>query len=600
MEGNALTPILLKKGIVVDGSGAKPYQADVLLTGGRIAQIGQGLHAPEALCVDAAGKWVTPGFIHMHSHADCSAPMYPNMESTLGQGITTEFAGHCGLGIAPVRDNWLYMFPEKRAFTKVMPEPIGGINPYHFYTVPTALLRPAFAQAYGEELDWESYGEYIAHLRKYGIGANMALVAGQANIRLQAMGLDFKRGATDAEIAAMEESLTEAMDGGALGLSLGLDYQPGLYASHEELVRLMRLVAARDGIVTAHVRSRSHPSYEKEITYRDGLVEFLALGLETGAHIHVSHIQNCFDVSPENDALLRAGAEQTLALVDEYRKRGAYVTWDVIPTHAFGPFHYPMAASMFQPYVEQCGGVEAFARQLTIGNYRDVVENEIRVGNHASRGVFTAFNPKVNPAWDTARRFTKAADTSLVGKTIREAANGKDSLTFLLDLLSQDPTACVIPLGRRPEHTPDRDAFAAQAEASIGLDTWTFNYNAHLNSDEMPLECGSPSTYSGMTVFLKEQWNRPAEETIRKLTGNAATCIGLRDRGLLREGYSADVLVIDPLRFSPEECLADPRRGAQGLDYVIVNGEIAVQDGAHTHVRSGRIISQGIGVQHEI
>lgn len=94
-----------------------------------------------ARVMDAAGKLITPGFINMHSHSDCSAAMYPNMESTLGQDITTEFAGHCGLGVAPVQDNWLYMFPEKRAFTKVMPEPPGGINPYNAYLVPTQRLQ---------------------------------------------------------------------------------------------------------------------------------------------------------------------------------------------------------------------------------------------------------------------------------------------------------------------------------------------------------------------------------------------------------------------------------------------------------------------------
>ena len=263
---------LIRGGTVVDGTGSPPFQADVCIRDGVIDAVGPDLSAPEgAQVMDAAGKLITPGFINMHSHSDCSAAMYPNMESTLGQGITTEFAGHCGLGVAPVQHSWLYMFPEKKAFTKVMPEPPGGINPYNAYLVPTQRLREPFAQTYGQELDWTTYGQFLEHLRRVGLGANLAVVAGQAQIRLQAMGTDYHRDATETEIAAMEDALSEAMDGGALGLSLGLDYEPGLFAGREELLRLMKLVAARGGIVTAHTRSRSHPYYGHAQSFLDGL-----------------------------------------------------------------------------------------------------------------------------------------------------------------------------------------------------------------------------------------------------------------------------------------------------------------------------------------
>ena len=226
---------LIRGGTVVDGTGSPPFQADVCIRDGVIDAVGPDLSAPEgAQVMDAAGKLITPGFINMHSHSDCSAAMYPNMESTLGQGITTEFAGHCGLGVAPVQHSWLYMFPEKKAFTKVMPEPPGGINPYNAYLVPTQRLREPFAQTYGQELDWTTYGQFLEHLRRVGLGANLAVVAGQAQIRLQAMGTDYHRDATETEIAAMEGALSEAMDGGALGLSLGLDYEPGLFAGRDE------------------------------------------------------------------------------------------------------------------------------------------------------------------------------------------------------------------------------------------------------------------------------------------------------------------------------------------------------------------------------
>ena len=586
--------LLIRGGTVVDGTGAAPRPADILVRGGAIEAVAPGLSAPAgAAVIDAAGKLVTPGFINMHAHSDCSAAMYPNMESTLGQGITTEFAGHCGLGVAPVQQNWLYMFPEKRAFTRVMPEPPGGINPYNAYIVPTERLRAPFAAVYGQPLDWTTYGEFLDHLRRTGLGANLAVVAGQAQIRLQAMGPDYRRDASEAEISAMEDMLSEAMDNGALGLSLGLDYEPGLFAGREELLRLMRLVAARGGIVTAHTRSRSHPYYGGHpANFLEGLREFLQLGRESGARIHVSHIQCGYKVSPENDALTRAAVAATLQEVEQARQDGVSVTWDVIPKYAYGPFHYPMAASLFQPYVEQCGGCRAFSETLAVPDFRRRVAEEIRSGRHPSQGVFTRFDPKKDPDWDTRYKFTRTVRDGCVGRTIREAAGSGDSLDFLLDVLTEDPYAAVIPLGRRPEHTPDRDAYVACPEATIGLDTWTLDYDAALSEGDMPLECGSPATYEGMTVFLETERGKgvPVEETVRKLTGNAARALGLTDRGFVAPGQAADLLVLDWDRFSPLENLADPRHGPQGLDFVLVAGAVAVDHGVHTHVRTGTVL----------
>ena len=587
--------LLIRGGLVADGTGAPAFPADVLVREDRIAAVGPGLPGENAQVIEAAGKLVTPGFINMHSHADCSAAMYPNMESTLGQGITTDFAGHCGLGVAPVNPWWLYMFPEKRAFTRVMPEPVGGINPYDAYIIPTDALRAPFEEVYGEKLDWSSWGEFRAHLDRVGTGANFALVLGQAPLRLQAMGLDYRRPATKEEIAAMTAVLEEVMDAGALGLGLGLDYEPGLFASREELVALMTVVARRGGIVTAHTRSRSHSYYGHTQNFLDGLKEFLALGLETGARVHVSHIQNAFPVTPEDDAMGRAGALRTLEVVEEYRQKGVRATWDVIPKYAFGPFHYPMAASMFEPYVSACGGCAGFSQMLTVGSYRSHLSEEIRNGGHPSKGIFTRFNPKADPDWDTRQRFTRCADTSVVGLTIREAADGGDSLEKLLDLLTLDPYTAVISLGRQPDHTPDRDGFVSSPEATIGLDTWTFDYAARLTEGDAPLECGSPATYHGMARFFAQQraLGVPVEETVKKLTGNPAAILGLSDRGLIRNGYAADLLVLDQAAFDAPampDALADPRQGCPGLDAVVVNGALAVDRGLHTHVRSGRVL----------
>ena len=188
------------------------------------------------------------------------------------------------------------------------------------------ILSPHSVCNYGQGLDWTTYGQFLDHLRRVGLGANLAVVAGQAQIRLQAMGAGYRRDATEQEIAAMEDALSEAMDGGALGLSLGLDYEPGLFAGREELLRLMKLVAARGGIVTAHTRSRSLPYYGHSQDFLDGLREFLDLGRESGARIHVSHIQSGYTVTPALDGLIRSAVSETLKELDRARQAGVNVT----------------------------------------------------------------------------------------------------------------------------------------------------------------------------------------------------------------------------------------------------------------------------------
>ncbi|MDR2157446.1 MAG: amidohydrolase family protein [Clostridiales Family XIII bacterium] len=588
-----MTDILIQNGTIADGTGAPSVRSDLLVSGDKIRRVAPRISAPGAVVIDATGKLIAPGFINMHSHADCSVVMYPDMESTLGQGITTEFAGHCGLSAAPADRYWLYTFPEKRAFARVDPEALDDTNPYETKVIPTEVFRKPFHEVYGEQLDWSTYGEYLAHLRRTGIGANLAPVVGHGSIRLQAMGTEFRREATQTEIRNMEEYLLEALMSGAFGLSFGLDYAPGMYASREELLRLMKLVAAKGGLVTAHTRSAAHPACKrkKPRSEAEGLLEFLELGKESGARLHISHIRSACPGTPTDDASARDAVMRTLRLLERFRREGVSVTWDVIPKYAFGPFHYPMVASLFQPYVRDCGGCKAFSEKLLEDDgYAQGIAREIKAGKRPSRGIFTSFHPNDNPGWDTQYRFTRTMRGAWTGKTPREAAGGQDSVDFLLDLLKQDPYAAMISLKLRPEHTPERDCFAEQPDATIGLDTWSLNYDAVFSEGDMPLECGSPATYTGFPVFLETMRNRPIEQTIQKLTSNAATALGLTDRGFVKEGMIADLLVIARDAFSARENLADPRHGPQGLDYVIVGGKVAVDHGIRTHVRNGVIL----------
>lgn len=585
--------LVIKGAQIIDGSGQNAYRADVAVLGERIVKIGS-VTEEAAEVINGTGKYVTPGFIHMHSHGDCSAAIWPQMESSVGQGITTEFTGHCGLGVAPVPRYWVHMFAEKLAFEKVLPPPVGGASPYGFRMVETDLLRPVFEETYGERLDWSSFGEWKDHLNRRGLGANIAPLVGHAQIRAQVMGLDYERAATAKERTAMQELLMEALEHGALGLGIGLDYLPGLWADREELLCLMRTVAAYGGLVTAHIRMLPQKHYKEKQTIRAGMEEFLQLALTAGARAHISHITAVGEDVNGQPVSGAEAAKETLDIVEKYRRMGLTVSWDVIPRYCYGPFHYAMLASLFEPYVQACGGLREFADCLKRGSYAREVEREIAAGQHASRGVFTKINPVANPNWDAGQRFTKSRVPGIEGKTIREAAEaaGVDSLRFCLQVLAQDPETYVVPLGRRPEETADRDAFAARPEATIALDCWTMDYDGRLSYDNMPLECGSPDTYCGMFLYLEQQKARGErmETILRRLTGGPADILGFRERGYVREGYYADLLLLDWENLASREQLWDPRQSPAGLSLVCVNGQIALRDGVQTHVRSGRCV----------
>ena len=253
--------------------------------------------------IDAAGKLITPGFINMHSHSDCSAAMYPNMESTLGQGITTEFVGHCGLGVAPVQDDWLYVSGEKG----IHQGHAGAARGYPTHTTP--ILSPPgvcvepFAQAYGPgaELDhlWPVPGSFAPGWDWEPI---WPWWPDRHRSACKPWACAYRRDATEQEIAAMEDAPQRGHGRRRAGAEPGPDYEPGLFAGREG-------AAAPDEAGGCPGRYCHCPHPQPELspitamlrTFLDGLREFLDLGRESGARIHVSHIQSGYTVTPAHD-----------------------------------------------------------------------------------------------------------------------------------------------------------------------------------------------------------------------------------------------------------------------------------------------------------
>jgi N-acyl-D-amino-acid deacylase len=348
--------LIIKNALLVDGSGNKPYIADIAIHNGLIARIGKIDDGAERI-IDASGKIAAPGFIDMHSHSDATLPAWPDAESSLGQGITTIFTGHCGLSPMPAGRYYGYSCFEDAAMAKVLPTPIGGPNPGYPQLVEPALLRPHYKKAYGADLDWSDVDSYYQHLEKSGIAPNIRSIAGHGQIRFQVLGIDNRRPSTEAELGQILDEVDAAMQAGAAGISFGLDYDPGWYAAREELVAVARRVAELGGILTTHYQLRpNHRGKKADHSPVDGMLEVLDIAEETGVHLHLSHLSGGYTVQPADPGMERFSAQRVLEIVDEYRVRDVQVTYDTICYYSGGDFFYPFLANRFLPYVKLAGG----------------------------------------------------------------------------------------------------------------------------------------------------------------------------------------------------------------------------------------------------
>ncbi len=582
--------ILILNGCIVDGTGTDGYMADLGIKDGIIAEIGDLSGVEADKIIDAAGKTVTPGFIDAHSHADCSAPMWPDMESSLGQGITTCVAGHCGMGIAPVHNYWLEQCFEEEAFSKLIPWKTGGPVPGFGRVLETETLKPVFEELYGQPLDWRTFGEYLDRLDR-GTGANLVCFVGHSQLRQQVLGAKANRPATEAERIAMGELLRKCLDEGAWGMSLGLDYYSSMDADDEELVYLMKIVAEYGRIVTTHAQSRIRRRGEVDpaFLYREGLIEVLELAKMTGVELHISHLRATYDTpgtTPEADEENRKASLETLEIIERYRAQGVKVGWDLLHGTDIPVFYYPQLCYKFRPYVEDCGGPEGFSKTLKNPWFYHALVDEIRAGNHRGKRSFLYFQPDRQ---DNSY-VIKAKDETLLGRTLKELADecGLDTLEMALQLLMDDPY--IMCEHKSLMSLPQGWTFIQDPDVCMGTDNGAYNYD-YVHNDGVGLQShGCPSAFCQMIEYVTEDFGFSFEQLVKRMTGNAARSYGITDRGFLKEGQAADILILDRKQLRSNYNLVEPRTMPDGLDYVIVNGRIAKEGTAFTHVRSGHSI----------
>lgn len=528
--------LVLSGGTLIDGTGAPARPADVAVVGDRIVALGD-LHGREAgRTANIAGLFVTPGFVDIHAHSEFTLLADSRAASKVRQGVTTEVSGQCGFSAAPL---------------------LGQAREE----------LPAFLNRVGLQPDWETMAGYLDRLERQGIALNFGTLVGHGTLRYAVMG-GVDRPATPAERQAMARLLAEAMDEGALGLSSGLFYAPGSYADLQELAALAQVAAAHGGLYASHIRNEA-AGLEASVE------EAIAVGRAAGVRVEISHLKlACRDHWGQADRLL--------ASLDAARAGGLDLGWDQYP--------YTAAATSLDAIVPpafHAGGKEALLARLRSPAVRAEIAQSLASGR--GRNWEYALD---DSGWDSILLSFHPRRPDLAGRTLANIAAERAAapLDTALDLiLESDAQAAMVDFCM-----DERDVAAILCHPHTAIAT-----DAEALAADGPLAEGVPhprayGTYPRVLArYVREDRLLSLEEAIRKMASQPASRLGLHDRGVVREGAFADLVVLDPRSVADTARFADPHRYPEGICHVVVNGRFVVWEGQQTAERPGQVLGRG-------
>lgn len=518
--------ILIKNGMVIDGTGNPGYYGAVGVEGDKVRVLRGDVSSVEAArVIDATGHVVCPGFIDVHAHSGLVILSEPRHEPKVRQGITTELIGVDGNSYAPFRSHQDFLrFVELNSGLDGNP-PLPG--------------------------RWSTVEQYLGMFDRK-VAVNIAYILGNSPVRIDAIGWE-DRPATPKDIANMKAVIREAMQEGAFGISTGLDYPPGNYASTDELVELSRQVAALGGIYHTHVR------YRLGDRFFDPFREAIEIGQRSGVPVHITHF---FQRAPSP-----GGGRRLLQLVEDQVEQGQDITFDSYP-YIYGSTRLLI---VFPDWAHN-GGPERLKEVLRSEKGRQRLRQE--TGPRA---------PSWSDMWLTY--FKRPHNHKYEGRSIAEVADmmGKHPVDAICDLLlDEDLQVCYVAAGANGNTLP---AFVTHPLSMVGSDAVLLG--------DFP----SPRTYGCFPVILAEyvreerQMSLPA--AIRKMTSFPAQRLGIPDRGILRNGFKADITVFNPRTVKAPATRTEPKQFPIGIEYVIVNGTIVIDQGKHTGALPGKALKHG-------
>lgn len=522
--------LLIRNGLIVDGSGVAGYPGDIGVQGGRIVEIGR-LEAAEAeTTIDASGQVVTPGFVDMHSHADFSLPANPTADSLVRQGITTVVMGQCGSSPAPL---------------------LAGTREGAIATLSDPDI-PLPWEA------WSTFGSYLAYLVEIGTSLNVVPLVGQGMVRGGVMGFSAEQ-ADERQMAQMQAEVLRAMESGAIGVSSGLTYPPGSYSRTEELIELVRPVGQRGGYYFSHIRSEGE-------TLLEAIAEAIRIGHETGAAVQISHLKAA-------GRLNWSKAEQALDLIDRARDEGLDVTCDMYPYLASST-----GLTMLAPDWAHEGGKAALLERLADPMTRERIKTDPHIDRLSRMAgwedVFICHSPNA-PDYEghTIADLARSASLPVYDWILDALLETELQVEMVAFLMSEDNVKMQL---RHPAVMIGSDGVGLAAEGPLAKGVpHPRNYGTY------PRLLGN---------YVRDENVLSLEEAVWKMSGYPAQKLRWPDRGLLRRGYRADLVVFDPGTVADRATYQAPHQYPIGIQHVIVNGVPVIRDSVHTGARPGSVL----------
>jgi dihydroorotase/N-acyl-D-amino-acid deacylase len=520
---------------VADGSGGDLYESDVAIRDGTIVEVGHIGRGCGKREIDASGMLVSPGFIDSHSHSDISLLAQPNADAKLRQGVTTEIIGNCGWSVFPLKE------PHREEF---------GV-----------LARPILGE-YDIDWSWKGLAGYFQRLERQGSAVNVGALVGHGAVRAMNLGLEDKV-PSPRELELMRTDIQEAMDDGALGMSSGLSYPPGVYATTKEVAELASVCGDRGGIYATHLRDQVNDIEES-------VREALLIGELSHAAVLISHHKT---VGKRNFGRI----ENSLRLVDAARSTGQSVWSDVYPYLAGSS----TMLELLPPWACE-GGPRAISMRLRDQGIRERLAVDFRKGLPKWENRIAAVG------WSNVliAHVGSQDNAYMIGLSVMSAAKRlmKSEVDLVCDLLIEEE--CNV--GQITVNSVEEDLVAVLTHGCtvIGSDGMDVGDRPH------PRLYGTFPRVLGR--YVREMKALSLQSAIHKMTGQTANIFGLRDLGRIAPGYRADLVVLDPNGIQDLATYSDPKRFPSGILHVIVGGALAVSNGNSTGVLNGKVERRGL------